>query len=223
MCMPAATIDASDNSGIPEKKTPGTEEVMTRPTISRVSEMPPLPVSVRQYEFLIDNLRISMALARIYDPSLDSYKIEVRPGGVMHVYDPAGLEGDMKLVRSTPGRRVYYVSGHFDFLKMRFNGRMVLAMSYSERLNKAGVLVDAATTSYIKLDSSFAGFFAKIAAFLFPKKVEGRIGRFTTAVKRVAFAVHDDPAGAYRRLAASREVGPRELREFAGMFLPGSL
>ena len=56
-------------------------------------------------------------------------------------------------------------------------------------------------------------------AFLFPKKVDERIGRFANAVKKVAIAVHDDPAGAYGKLAASGEAGPGELKEFAGMFL----
>ncbi len=55
--------------------------------------------------------------------------------------------------------------------------------------------------------------------FLFAKKVDERIGRFANAVKRVAFAVHNDPSGAYGKLAASGEVGSEELKEFAGMFL----
>jgi hypothetical protein len=55
--------------------------------------------------------------------------------------------------------------------------------------------------------------------FLFPKKVDERIGRFANAVKRVAIAVHDDPAGAYGKLVASGEVGSEELKEFSGMFL----
>lgn len=83
----------------------------------------------------MDHPRLSMVLAHFYDPSLELYKIEVRPDGLIHVDDPAGLAGDVELV------------------------------------------------------------------------------------KRVAFAVHDDPSGAYGKLAASDEVGSEELEEFAGMFL----
>jgi hypothetical protein len=69
------------------------------------------------------------------------------------------------------------------------------------------------------VNSILGGFFTKLAAFLFPKKVDGRIGRFANAVSRVAIAVHEDPAGAYAKLAASGEVSSGELKEFAGMFL----
>ena len=206
--IPAPIINASDISGLLEKKGPGAKEVITRPTISRVSELPRLPVSLRQYEFLIDHPRLSMVLARIYDPSLDLYKIEVRPDGLIHVDDPAGLAGDMELVNSIPGRRVYFVSGYFDILKMRFNGHMVMNISYAERPREAHASVDSTTTCYIKVNSAFVGFFAKLMAFLFPKKVDERIGRFANAVRKVAIAVHDDPAGAYGKLAASGEADP---------------
>ena len=217
--IPAPIIIASDISSLLEKKGPGAKEVITRPTIVRVSELPRLPVSLRKYEFLIDHPRLSMVLAHIYDPSLDLYKIEARPDGIIHVDDPAGLAGDMELVSSIPGRRVYFISGHFDIFKMRFKGHMVMNITYSESLSQAHASVDSTTTCYIKVNSAFAGFFTKLMAFLFPKKVDERIGRFANAVKRVAISVHDDPAGAYRKLAASREVGPGELKEFAGMFL----
>ncbi len=108
---------------------------------------------MRQYEFLIDHPRLSMVLAHFYDPSLELYKIEVRPDGLIHVDDPAGLAGNVELVNSVRSRRVYFISGHFDILKIRFNGHMVLMTSYSERLNEAGASVDSTTTGYIKISS----------------------------------------------------------------------
>ena len=215
----ASIINASDISSLLEKKCPMAKEVINKPTISRVSELPRLPVSLRQYDFLIDHPHLSMVLAHICDPSLDLYKIEVRLDGLIHVDDPAGLAGDMELVNAIQGRRVYFISGHFYILKMRFNGHVVIMMSYSERLSEAGASVDSTTTSYIKVNSPFVGFFTKLMDFLFPKKVDERIGRFANAVKRVAIAIHDDPDSAYRKLAASGEVGSEELKEFAGMFL----
>ena len=216
--LPAFLVTA-DIAGLLEKKGPEAQKVVTKPTLFRVAEMPRLPVSARQYEFLMDHPRLSMVLAHSYDPSLDLYKIAIRPDGVIHVDDPAGLAGDMELVNAVPGRRVYYISGHFDILKMRFNGHMVLVMSYSGRPGETGTKVDSTTTSYIKVNSVFAGLFTKLMAFLFPKKVDERIGRFAHAVRKVAFAVHHDPAGAYAKLAASGEISSPELEEFAGEFL----
>lgn len=217
--IPASIINASDISSLLEKKGSRAKEVITKPTIFRVSELPRLPVSLRQYEFLIDHPRLFVVLAHIYDPSLDLYKIEVRPDGLIHVDDPAGLAGDVELVNSIPGRRIYFISGHFDILKMRFNGHVVLMTSYSERLSEAEASVDSTTTSYIKVNSVFIGLLTKLMAFLFPTKVDERIGRFVNAIKRVAIVVHDDPTGAYGKLAASGEVGSDERKEFARMFL----
>jgi hypothetical protein len=212
-------INASDISSLLEKKYPKAREVINKPTVSRVSELPHLPVSLRQYEFLIDHPHLSMALAQICDPSLDSYRIEVMPNGLIHVDEPGKLAGHMELVNASKGERVYFVSGHFYILRMRFNGHVILVMSYFERLSDAGSSVDSTTASYIKVNSPFVGFFTKIMDFLFPKKVDERIGRFASAVKRVATAVHADPVGTYKKLVASGEVGSEELEEFTEMFL----
>ena len=56
-------------SGGTNRKLNGVQEVINKPTISRVSELRRLPVTLRQYEFLIDHPRLSMLLAHIYDPS----------------------------------------------------------------------------------------------------------------------------------------------------------
>lgn len=217
--MPAQIINASDISDLLEKKGPRAKEVIARPTITRVSKLPGLPVSLSQYEFLMNHPHLSLIIAHIYDPSLDLYKVEVKPNGLIHVDDPAGLAGDMELVNSIPGRRVYFVSGYFDILKMRFNGHMVMDISYGERPSDAHASIDSTTTCYIKVNNAFVGFFAKLMALLFPKKVDERIGRFANAVRKVAIVVHDDPGGAYGKLVASGEAGPRELKAFAGMFL----
>ncbi len=217
--VPALLFAAGDMQGLAGNKAYAVKEVVARPTISRVSALPGLPVSSRQYEFLLDRPRLSMALAHICDPSLDLYKIEVRPDGTCHVDDPTGLAGDMELVSSSPGKRVYFISGHYDILKMRFNGRMVLESEYSEHTCLEGAFVDSKAVSYVKVDSSFVGAFAKLMAFLFPKKVDARIGRFSNAVKGVAVAVHNDPVGMYKRLAATGEFSPEDLREYSQMFL----
>src|SRR5512135_322380 len=158
-----------------------------------------------------------MVLARLCDPSLDSYKVYVRPDGLIHVDDPAGLAGDVEVISSSHGRRVYFISGYYDLLKIRFHGRVLMVSGYSEKRVGDSLSVDAKATSYIKIDSAVAGTLARLIAFLFPKKVDGRIGRFANAVKSAASAVHGDPAGVYNKLVATGEVDPLELKDFAAM------
>jgi hypothetical protein len=218
ICVPALAFSSADISSVLEKKGPRAKEVLTKPTLTRVSALPGLPVSIRQYEFLLDHPRLSLVLAHSYDPSLDSYKVTLRPDGLLHVDDPAGLAGDVDLISADRGRRIYFIAGYYDLLKMRFHGRMVLMTEYSVRSGEEEP-VNTTTTGYIKIDSAVAGVFAKIIAFLFPQKVDARIGRFLHAVRVVSFAVHNDPPGAIKRLAASGQVSAEEVREFAEIFI----
>lgn len=217
----AATFAADDIVSLLEKKGPKMREIVAKPTISRELKLPHLPINSRQIEFLIDHPRVSLALAHLYAPSLDPYDIEVRPDRVIHIHDPAGLAGNAELIDARPGRRVYLITGYFDIFKMRFNGQMVLMTVYSEQVEDAAVSVESTTTAYIKVNSSFAGIFARLADFLFPHKVDERIGRLLHAAQTVAVAIHTDPTDAYRKLRVSREVSTEELKDFEEMFLRG--
>ena len=217
--MQSSIFAAADFSDLLEKKGPAAKEVLTKPTITRVSELHNMPVSSRQYAFFIDHPRLSVILARILDPSLDLYRLSMRPNGLIHVEDPAGLAGDIEVISSSRGKRVYFISGYYDLLKIRFNGHMLMVTEYAEKKVGDNVSVDTKVTNYIKVDSAIAGALARVINLLFPKKVDRRIGRFANAVKTVAFAVHKDPDGAYNKLAASGEVDPIELKEFDAMFV----
>lgn len=212
-------LNAAEDADLLEKKGQRAKEVISKPTIVRVSELTRLPINARQGEFLVDRPHLAMVLARLCDPQLDLYRVRVRPDGLIHIDDPAGLSGDAEIIDAVSGRRIYYITGYFDVLKIRFNGRMVMKIVYSERAGETPATSDATTTCYVKVDNTIAGLLKKFMTFLFPKKVDDRINRFATAVRKVAVAVHDDPAAAYKKLTASGEVSQEELREFAGMFL----
>ena len=197
------------------KKVPSAAEVVNKPTLFRSVELKGLPVTKRQFEFLLDHPRLSTALARMADPQLDAYKVEVRPDGSSHVNDPKGLAGDMELVSESDGKRIYYIKGHWDFpLGIRFNGRMVLVACYSEN----GGHLDSRTLGYMKVDNALVGLVAKLVAYIFPGKVDARISRFAGAVRKVAVSVHDDPEGVYARLVSSGQVPPEDLAAYRSTF-----
>ena len=197
------------------KKVPAAADVVRKPTLFRSVDLNGLPVSKRQFEFLLDHPRLSTVLARMSDPQLDAYKVEVRPDGSSHVNDPKGLAGDMELVSESDGKRIYYINGHWDFpLGIRFNGRMVLVAYY----NEAGGHVDSRTLGYMRVDNALVGLVAKLVAYIFPGKVDARIARFSGAVRKVAVEVHDDPDGVYKRLAASGEVPAGDLEAYRSSF-----
>lgn len=213
-CMPAGVSRAEDISSLLETKGPRAKGIIAKPTIFREATLTNLPISPKQAEFLIDHLRVSLALAHKYAPFLDKYRVEVRPDQVIHISDPGKLAGDAELIDARPGRRVYLITGYFNVFKIRFNGHMVLMTVYSEQQENASVTVEATTTAYIKLDSAFGSAFARLADYLFPRKVDERIGRFLRAAESIAAAVHNDPATAYETLASGGEVSAEELREF---------
>jgi hypothetical protein len=218
VCIPTGVFGAEDISSLLESKGPTVKGIITEPSIVRETKLPHLPISPRQIEFLIDHPHATLALAHLYAPFLDNYSIEVRPDQVIHIDDPGRLAGDAELIDVRPGRRVYLIAGYYDVLNMRFNGDMVLMTMYSEQRENAAVSVDATAIAYIRINSAFAGAFAWMADFLFPKKVDERIDRFVRAAESIAVAVHKDPAAAYRKLKASGEVSAEELEEFGRTF-----
>ena len=202
------------------KKGPKVKEVLYKPTLYRVAELPGLPVGRDAYEFLLDRPNLSLALARLVDGRMDKYKVEVRPDGSARVHDRDVLVGDMDVVSRTPSQRIYYISGYWDFmLGIRFNGRMVLVSDYTERPGSGGRQVDSRTRGYIRVDNALVGIIARMIVYIFPGKVDARIARFAGAVRKVAEAVHGDPAGVYRKLAAAGEVPQSDLREYREFFL----
>jgi hypothetical protein len=216
--LPAGVFSAEDISGLSEGRGPEAKSIIAKPTIVRESKLPRLLLSPRQIEFLIDNPHVALALAHLYAPFLDNYSVEIRPDHLVHIEDPGKLAGDAERIDARPGRRVYFIAGHFDIFKMRFNGQMVLMTLYSEQRGNAAASMDATTTAYIKIDSAFAGAFARLGDYLFPKKVDERIERFVHAAESIADGVHKDPKAAYRRLKASGEVSAEELGEFGRAF-----
>lgn len=218
LCMPASAFGAEDISGLLETKRPAATTIITKPSIFREAKLPRLPISQKQIEFLIDNPHVALVLAHLYAPFLDDYTVKVRPDHAVHIEDPGTLAGDAELIDARPGRRVYLIIGYYNILNMRFNGDIVLMTGYSEQRVNSAVSVDATATAYIKINSAFGGALARMADFLFPKKVDERLERLVHAAENIAVAAHEDPEGAKKKLKASGEVSAEELEEFDRTF-----
>jgi len=204
------------------KEGPAALEVVDYPTLYRVAEMQALPCSASEFEFLLDRPRVSMTLARALDPELDEYEIQMKPDGSCHVDDNGRLVGDMELVDSGPGRRVYYITGHWKFvLGITFEGRMVLVPEYEERMVDGVSEVNARARGYMKIDNALIGFMARVVAFVFPGKVDARIKRFAGSVRKVAEAIRKDPEEMYAKLMETGKVPPEEALEYRAMFMGG--
>jgi hypothetical protein len=218
VCIPAAVSSTEDISSLLETKRPAAKEIVANPSIFREAKLPYLLISQKQLEFLIDNPHVALALAHLYAPFLDKYAVTVLPDHVVHIEDPRTLAGDAELVDVRPGRRVYLIAGYYDLLKMRFNGDIVLITVYSEQQENSAVSVDATVTAYIKIKSAFAGALARLADFLFPKKVDERLERLVHAAENISDALRQDTKDVYRKLDASGELSAEELEEFGRTF-----
>lgn len=126
----------------------------------------------------------------------------------------------MDIVISEPGKRMYYIAGFWKLLPgMRLKGRMALIVEYKEAGTGRDRRLDANARGYMMVDNSVAGAAFKLAAFLFPRKVDARINRFATAVSKVVQAIHDDPDAALKRVEKSENVPPQEVQEFRERFV----
>jgi hypothetical protein len=202
-------------------KGPAAMEVVEDPTIFRVAELRSLPCDTATFEFLLDRPNISMILARSLDPSVDDYRFKTLEDGSLHIDDHNGLTGTMELLASEPGKRIYYMTGHYElFWGLEFDGDVVLVPEFAEKPSEGGgVMVDADARSYFKVESAFVGAMASMVAYVFPTKVENRIKRFTRAITRVTDAIATDPQGMYVTLNESGRLTDGELDEFREFFL----
>jgi hypothetical protein len=218
LCIPAAVISTEDISSLLEMKRPAAKRIVANPSIFREAKLPHLLISQKQLEFLIDNPHVALALAHLYAPFLDKYTVNVLPDNVVHIEDLGTLAGDAELIEVRPGRRVYLIAGYYDIFKMRFNGDIALLTIYSEHQENAAVSVDATMIAYIKIKSAFAGALARLADYLFPRKVDERLERFVHAAENISDALRKDPKDAYGKLKASGEVSAQELEAFERTF-----
>lgn len=221
-----AVIAGSGYAGDPEfdilvqKKGATARELLDKPTLYRKAELKDMPCNSADFDFLLDRPRTSVALAGKIHKSLDKYAITMTKPGTYHIDDKGSLVGDMDIVINQPGKRMYYIAGFWKLMAgVRLNGRMALIVEYKETGNGKDSRLNADARGYMMVDNSVAGAAFKLAAFLFPKKVDARINRFATAVSKVVQAIHDDPNAALKRVEDSRNVPPEEVKEFRARFV----
>ena len=204
-----------------KKKGEPARQLIESPTLYRETELSGLPCGAADFKFLLDRPRSSVALAGRLHKSLEKYQIDVVRPGLYHIDDDKSLVGDMELVYEAPGSRIYYVTGYWKLLAgIKLQGRMALVVEYGEHDAAGSRRLDCKARGYMMVDNSVAGAAFKLFAYMFPKKVDKRIDRFATAVRKVVEAINDDPAEACARLEQARHVPPEELNEFKARFLP---
>ena len=204
-----------------QKKGAAARELLDKPTLYRKAELKGMPCSSEDFDFLLDRPRTSVALAGKLHKSLDKYAITMTKPGTYHIDDKGNLVGDMDIVISEPGKRMYYIAGFWKLLPgIKLQGRMALVVEYSERDAAGSRSLDCKARGYMMVDNSVAGAAFKLFAYMFPKKVDKRIDRFSTAVRKVVEAINEDPAEACVRLEQAQYVPKEELHEFKARFLP---
>jgi len=203
-----------------QKKGAAARELLDKPTLYRKTDLKGMPCNSEDFDFLLDRPRTSVALAGKLHKSLDKYAITMTKPGMYHIDDKGNLVGDMDIVISEPGKRMYYIAGFWKLMPgVRLNGRMALIVEYKEAGTGRDCHLDAAARGYMMVDNSVAGAAFKLAAYLFPNKVDARINRFATAVSKVVQAIHEDPEAALKRVGDSRNVPPEEVKEFRERFV----
>jgi hypothetical protein len=219
-CGITYALDPEFNTLVEKKGAPALE-LLEKPTLSREVKLDALPCSTEDFEFLLDRPRTSVALAGQIHKSLDKYELTLTKSGIYHIDDKQGhLVGDLELVLNQPGRRVYYITGYWKLMPgIRINGRLALDMECKEPPEAKGKALDVKTHGYIAVDSSVAGAAFKTVAFLFPGRVDARINRFGTAVRKVTEAIRDNPEAALKRIERSPNVPDDEAAEFRKRFL----
>ena len=166
------------------------------------------------FDYLIERPDFAATAGRIL--GFVKYRVVKEREGLYWGDDAHGATGTFELVHAERGKRIYLAKGTFvkRFLPT-IHGRIVLIMAYQHQTDQDGEdIVVNDVRGYLRIDNQILVILARIARPVVGPIVDRKVLRTFTAAGRLTEQASHDPAGLYRTLAASRQIGKAELQEF---------
>jgi hypothetical protein len=209
---------------LPEHMPPGERERLARVTeaasVSTHVDGKPFPARADVFEYLLDHPEFASHVTRTL--KLARYRIWTTPEG-LYLDDGWGATGHFALVYTAPGTRVMYARGQFKppFLPS-IRGQAVVWLAYGFQPAAEGRdRVTSTVTGFVKLDSRFLNFAARLASGIAQDKADTEARKLMKVFARVSQAIRDNPASVYEQLRQRPETPRRELEEFRQLLKVG--
>lgn len=172
------------------------------------------------YEYLFDNLPLSIMLLR--ELNLAAYTIYEESPQSYRFMDPKGLFGHFKLVYKEPGKRIYYGTGFYDSRMMpRIEGKAIMIFHYSPAKGKDSRFMINKVYGYVEVDSILYSTLARMLKPILPGLVKRKLNSLITSSKSLSERISEDPSGIYRMLKRSNRVPDENLLKFKEYFIDG--
>lgn len=206
---------------LPSIDDPQTREILASPTLRQRITRIRFPGDRRTYEFLVSHPPLATQLARRLHPPLERYTVTEVVEGFYTVEDRGALRGEVRLIQTTNGQRVYRVEGEFRSLAnfVRFTGRMVLVLDYRELREGGRTYTESDPDFYLRIDHLFYGFMAKLLTPLVRFLIERRVNMIIEASTELFEQVVKDPERLYQEMATWKEVRPEDLEAYRQAFI----
>jgi hypothetical protein len=200
-----------------EIDAPAVRQVLERHAISRAIE-PIRFVGKREHEeFLLDHLRLAVAMARHLHPPLERYNLSEMAPHIYEVSDRDAIHGRLHRIAAAAGRRVYLVEGEFQsrVYFVHFTGAMVITLRYAEEQGTGeGPVLRNEPHLYVRIDNVLMHGLLKLFSPLIHKIIDGRVGTLAAAAEVVSTRMTNDPDGLYREMKGWDDITERERAVF---------
>ena len=166
------------------------------------------------FDFFVEHPDFAATAGRIL--GIVKYRVVKQREGLYWGDDAHGATGTFELLHAEQGKRIYLAKGTFEkrFLPI-IHGRIVLVLvsqHIPDQIGESHVITDV--RGYLRIDNRFLASLARIARPVVGPVVDKKVLRTFIAASKLTERVSHDPAGLYRTLAASRQIGKAELQEF---------
>jgi len=189
-------------------------------TTHRIMPFYSTPISKTVYDFMLDHMALSSALARKL--GLAEYRITRVGATTFQGDDGQGSEGLITLLYRDTTRRVYHMKGHHHGkIIPQITGEAVILLNYHVKTGADGrEQVETRITTYSRIDNPVIAALVKIFQPFLRSVVNDKLAQGFLAVHSLGELMASDPELVYRQAEAVSDVDKADMEALRALLLP---
>ncbi len=189
-------------------------------TTHRIMPSYSTPISKTVYDFMLDHMALSSALARKL--GLVEYRITRLGPAAFHGDDNEGSEGVITLLYRDTTRRVYHMKGnHHGKIIPQITGEAVILLNYHVKAGADGrEQVETRIASYSRIDNPVIAALVKVFQPFLRSAVNDKLAQGFLAVHSLGELMAADPEQVYRQAEAALDTDKADMEALRVLLLP---
>ncbi len=194
--------------------------IINEHTTHRIMPSFSTPVSKPMYDFMLDHMVLSSALAR--GLGLAKYRIAHAGTDSFQGDDGDGSEGLITLLYRDPGRRVYHMQGghHGKVIPLITGEAIILIENRAKDGEQGRGEIETRITTYSKIDNSVIAALVKVFQPLLRSVVNDKLAQGFLVVHQLGERMAADPEEVYRQAEAIPEADKADIEALKALLKP---